>query len=89
MILDPFDSASDSLIAPAREAFALVPNDATELARATKAVYVGTGGDITLRAVGSETDVVLRNVVAGSVLAIRLRAIRATGTTAANLVGFA
>jgi hypothetical protein len=89
MILDPFGSASDSLIAPAREAFALTPNDTTELTRATKAVYVGTGGDITLRAVGSETDVVLRNVVAGSVLAIRLRAIRQTGTTAADLVGFA
>lgn len=89
MIRDPFSSASDSLIAPAREAFALTPDDSNELTRATKAVYVGTGGDIVLRAVGSESDVALRNVVAGSVLAIRLRAVRATGTTAANLVGLA
>ena len=89
MILDPFGTASDSLIAPAREAFALTPNDAAELTSATKALYVGTGGDIVLRAVGSGTDVVLRNVVSGSVLAIRLRAVRASGTTATDLVGLA
>lgn len=89
MILDPFGTASDSLIAPAREAFAVIPKDTGELNRATKAVYVGTGGDIVLRAVGSEEDVTLRNVAGGSVIAIRLRAVRATGTTAANLVGFA
>lgn len=89
MILDPFGSVSDSLIAPAREAFALTPNDTADFARATKAFYVGSGGDIVLRAVGSDTDVVLRNVASGSVLAIRLRAIRASGTTAQNLVGLA
>jgi hypothetical protein len=89
MILDPFSAASDSLIAPAREAFAIAPSDNAEFPRATKALYVGTGGDVVLRAVGSDTDVVLRNVVAGSVLAIRLRAVRASGTTAANLVGLA
>lgn len=86
---DPFDTASDSLIAPAREAFAVIPKDTGELSRATKAVYVGTGGDIVLRAVGSDTDVTLRNVAGGSVIAIRLRAVRASGTTAADLVGFA
>ena len=89
MIHDPFGTASDSLIAPAREAFAVIPKDTGELSRATKAVYVGTGGDIVLRAVGSENDVTLRNVAAGSVIAIRLRAVRASGTTAADLVGFA
>ena len=87
MIPDPFSNANDSLIAPAREAFAIVPDDLTELTRATKAFYVGTGGDIALRAVGSNADVVLRNVAAGSVLAIRLRAVRSSGTTAANIVG--
>jgi len=89
MTQDPFAAVSDSVIAPASEAFAIIPKDNGELTRATKALYVGTGGDIVLRAVGSQEDVTLRNVVAGSVIAIRVRAIRATGTTAANLVGFA
>ena len=89
MILGPLSSASDSLIAPTREAFAIAPNDTAEFPRATKAPYVATDGNIVLRAVESESDVVLRNVVAGSVLAIRLREVRTTGTTAANLVGLA
>lgn len=86
---DPFASASDSLIAPAREAFPITPEDDTNISRATKAIYVGSSGDIVLRAIGSDTDVIFRNVVAGSVLAIRLRAVRATGTTASDLIGLA
>jgi hypothetical protein len=89
MPTDRFESVSDSLIAPARLAFAIAPNDTANLPQTTKAVYVGTGGDIALRAVGSTEDVVLRNVVAGSVLAIRLQAVRVAGTTASNLVGLA
>lgn len=86
---DPFASASDSLIAPAREAFPISPDDGADINRATKAVYVGSSGDIVLRAIGSDADVTFRNVVAGSVLAIRLRAVRATGTTASDLIGLA
>lgn len=86
---DPFNSASDSLIAPARLAFDLEPSDADDLPAATKAIYVGTGGDIVLRAIGSQSDATLRNVASGSVLAIRVKAIRIDGTTASDLVGLA
>lgn len=86
---DSFAHATDSLIAPARLAFAITPSDALDLDEVTKAIYVGTGGDIVLRAIDSDSDVILRNVVAGSVLAIRTAAVRATGTTAADLVGLA
>jgi len=86
---DPFSASSDSLIAPARTAFALVTSDTLDLPIATKAFYVGTGGDIVLRAVGSDADVTLHNVVGGSVVAIRVKAIRSTGTTAADLIGLA
>ena len=89
MLLDPFSTTSDSLIAPARTAFNLVASDTDDLPHATKAVYVGTGGDIVMRAIGSDTDVALLNVVTGSVLAIRIKAIRITGTTAQNLIGLA
>jgi hypothetical protein len=86
---DSFAHATDSLIAPARLAFAIVPNDTLDLDEVTKAVYVGTGGDIVIRAIDSDADVILRNVVSGSVLAIRTSAIRATGTTASDMVGLA
>ena len=87
MIDDPFKNAADSLIAPCADCFAITPDDSGDLPRATKAIYVGTGGDIVLRAVGSDEDIVFRNAISGSILDIRVRAVRATGTAAADLVG--
>ncbi|MEM8724822.1 MAG: hypothetical protein AAGE86_04780, partial [Pseudomonadota bacterium] len=89
MPFDPFENSSDSLIAPAKTAFDITADDNADLPGATKAIYVGTGGDITARPVDSEADVTFRNVVAGTVLAVRMRAVRASGTTAADLVGLA
>jgi hypothetical protein len=87
MAHDPFDSVTDSLISPARNAYAIVPSDSLDLAGATKALYVGTGGDIAVRLINAPTDVIFKNVPTGSLLAIRLAAVRAGGTTAADLVG--
>lgn len=89
MTEDAFANAANSLISPAQDCFAIVSNDADDLLQATKALYVGTGGDIVLRAVGSQSDVTFRNVVSGSILDIRVCAIRATGTTATDIVGLA
>lgn len=87
MATDPFRSNSDSPNAPAADAFAIVPSDALELPQVTKAIYVGTAGHITLRPLRASADVVYRNVPAGSYLMIRASHVRATGTTAADLVG--
>jgi hypothetical protein len=84
---DPFAQFSDSPSAPSSDAFPLVPHDTSPLASVTKAIYVGTGGHIVLRAVRSATDVIYRNVPAGSYLTIRATHVRATGTTAGDLVG--
>ncbi len=86
---DSFASVSDSLTAPAREAFSISPNDSSDLSTSTKAIYVGLGGNITLRTVGSAEDVTFVNVASGTTLDIRCRAIRSTGTSAANIVGLA
>lgn len=88
MTFDPFDRSGDSLVAPAKHAFAITPQASGDLPSATKALYVGTGGDLTLRALDSDQDVTLRNVASGSILPIRIRAVRDT-STAANLVGLA
>lgn len=86
---DPFLSSSDSLISPARMAFAITPVDNEDLSLFTKAIYVGTGGDVVLRAVGSDADVTLANVQTGSIIDVRCRAVRASGTTASSIVGLA
>ncbi len=89
MPFDNFEPAIDSLIAPARSAFPVTPNDVTALPSLPKAIYVGIGGNIVLRGVDSTQDVILYNVANGSILDIRAKFIRATGTTAMNLVGLA
>lgn len=86
---DRFDSQIDSLTQPARQAFAITPHATNEIDPLPKAIYVGTGGDITLRAVDGQADVVFKNVAAGQIIDVRVRYIRAAGTTAADIVGLA
>ena len=86
---DQYANAANSLIAPSADCFAIVPDDTQELAKASKAIYIGTGGNVVLKAVDSEDFVTFRNIVSGSILDIRVRAIRATGTTAQDIVGLA
>ena len=63
------------------------PSDAVPLPRPTKAIYVGTGGAVTLRGVDGAADVTYRNVPSGSYLEVCAAFVRATGTTASDLVG--
>lgn len=89
MPLDNFDTSIDSLIAPARHCFAINPDNGSALSVLPKAIYVGSGGDIVLRAADSVQDVTFVNVAGGTVLDIRALHIRAAGTTASNLIGLA
>jgi hypothetical protein len=49
MSSDSLSTFADSPDAPAAQAFAIVPFDSAELLAGTKAIYVGTAGDVTLR----------------------------------------
>lgn len=89
MPFDTFDSALDSLIAPARNAFPITPDDLAALPSLPKAIYVGSGGNVVLRAVDGSQDVTFFGVASGSILDIRAKYIRATGTTANFLIGLA
>lgn len=87
MLHDPYEHTAASVTAPAETCFAIAPDDAAELPVATKAIFIGTGGDVTLRLVADEEDVAFRNLASGSILDVRVRAIRASGTTASDIVG--
>lgn len=76
----------DNPLGPASSLAAVTPSDADELAAIPRALFVGTGGNITLRAADDSADVLLKNVPSGAVLDIQARYIRATGTTAADIV---
>lgn len=89
MVFDPFAVNSRSATDPARDAFALTPDDTAALAVLPRAIFVGTGGTLVLRAVDSSADTVFRNLASGQILDVRAQYVRATGTTAADLVGLA
>ena len=83
---DLFQNSGDHVSAPATRCAVVTPHDANALTDIPKALYVGTGGSVVLQGAGGGGDVTLANVPSGSVLAIRARYVRATGTTAANIV---
>ena len=83
---DIFESRADAVSAPASRAIAVTPDDSAALGRLPKALYIGEGGTLTLRAAADATDSVWRNVPSGTVLPIRASHVRATGTTASGIL---
>lgn len=83
---DKFQSFSDVVSAPARDLAAVTPHDSNALVDIPKALYVGTGGTIVARGVDDSVDVTLKNVPSGAILPIRVQYVRATGTTATDIV---
>lgn len=83
--MDKFSEFPTTLIAPARDAEAVIPNDAVDLASLPRAIYVGQGGTVSVRMAGGQT-VQFLGVQAGSFLPIRAKGVNATGTTATGLL---
>lgn len=81
---DAFATSYSQLDSPAKHAAAVVPSDAADLPNASRAIYVGTTGDLKVTMVGGET-VTFKTVPVG-VLHLRIARVWSTGTTATNLV---
>ncbi len=71
---------------PAYDGFAISASDTVDLARTTRGVFVGTGGDLKVTLVGGST-VLMRNLGSGCLLPIQATRVFATETTASDLVG--
>lgn len=83
---DPFSTRADSVSAPAQRARAVTPHDSNPLPDVPKALYVGSGGTITMRGSGDSTDSIWSNVPSGSIVPFRPSHVRATGTTASDIL---
>jgi len=82
---DQFQYVADQVSAPATRAAAVVPHDTNPLPDLPKALWVGTGGNLVARGPAGGADAVFK-VASGSVLPFRAQFVRATGTTAADIV---
>lgn len=69
-------------------AWAITPNDSTDLVRSTRALYVGSAGDLKILLVDDTTPVTLVGVQAGTIYPLRIKRIYSAGTTAGSLIGF-
>lgn len=85
-MVDRFANTQPSLSGPASSGFSITPNDTTDLAETVRALYVGGGGNLSVTMLSGEV-VTLVNVFAGSILPLRAVRVRATGTTATDIVG--
>ena len=83
--MDYFKELPVTLTSPASDAQAIVPNDVQQLEIVSRALYVGQTGDISVEMLGGQI-VNFANVQGGTVLAVRARRVRTTGTTAAGIV---
>ena len=82
---DLYASTTPSLTSPAIDGAVVVPSDTVQLAQVSRAIYVGSTGDIAAE-LASGTQVTFTAVPAGMILPLRLRKIRSTGTSATNIV---
>lgn len=90
MTIEAREYASSGEMNPAGNAVAVVPSDVTDLDQFTRALYIGAAGNLTVIMAGetltSTTVVTFNNVISGTILPIRVRRIKATLTTASNIV---
>ncbi len=82
---DRFASRAQSLEGPANHGFAVTPSDATPLDETSRALYVGSAGDLAV-VMASGAAVNFAGIAAGTLLPVRVLSVMATGTTASDIV---
>jgi hypothetical protein len=81
---DKFQGQVVLLDSPISNAFDILPSDDVDIQAATRALYIGTPGDIRVRLLGG-ADVTF--VQASGMLPVRVTRVFATETTADDIVG--
>lgn len=79
------DNITGNSTNPASSAVAVTPNDTADLTNVTRAIYIGTGGNLSVIMQDGSTCT-FTGVLAGTVYPLRVSRVRATGTTAGSIV---
>ena len=85
MIDDKFSERTVATSDPAYSARSLTPNDILDLNIVSRALYVGGAGDLSGEMLGGQS-VVFAGLTAGTIIPIRVRKVKASGTTATEIV---
>lgn len=73
-------------LTPAANGYAITPGD-DALPNPTRGIMVGSNGNVSVRFIGGDEVVLLRNLTAGVVYPLQLSHVFASHTTATNIVG--
>lgn len=84
MNLDKFTFGTES---PATSAFAITPSDSTNLTQTTRAIYIGSAGNLKVLMLEDSTPVTFTGLVEGTLLPICVKRVYETDTTASNIIG--
>lgn len=81
---DNFAFVSDGADMPARRLLAVTPNDSTDLTDIPKALWISAAGTVNLVAASdvANTGTPMGTLAVGTIIPVRVRRVRATGTTA-------
>ena len=82
---DRYNGAGDDLLGPASMAADVTPSDSAPLPIASKRLWVGGAGNVSLVTTGG-VSVTYAGVPAGTYLNVRAAQVNATGTTATNII---
>lgn len=83
---DPWEKRGNSIDSPAENAAAVSKDDDNDLPTATRALYIGGDGNVSVDMVGGQESIVFVGLTAGTILPIRATRVNSTGTTATNIV---
>jgi len=81
-----FNSHGSSVTGPITDGFAITPDDTGSLTEVTRAIYVGQTGNLRVETM-EEADLTFENIPGGTMLALRVRRVLSSGTTASALLG--
>jgi hypothetical protein len=82
---DDYAAVGDVISGPVRNAAAVTPDDNNDLGHATRSLFVGGAGDVTVNMLRTGSAITFKAVPVGTVLPIRVTRVKATGTTATSL----
>ena len=82
---DRYNGAGDDLLSPASMAADVTPSDSAPLPIASKRLWVGGAGDVSIVTTGG-VSVTYAGVPAGTYLNVRAAQVNATGTTATDII---
>jgi hypothetical protein len=85
---DRYAGASDDLDGPGASFRAVTPSDTVPLPYASKALYIGGTGSVSIIGVEDTAAVTFAGVPAGTVLRVRAKQVMQTNTSATSIIAY-